>query len=210
MDPARPSQELGRRSAKALDCCCRSVFCLQARNQEGKVGFVPERYLNFPDRSFPESSQGSDHPLETEQPVFLARALYTYTGQSVEELSFPEGAFIRLLPRTQGGVDDGFWRGEYGGCVGVFPSLLVEELLESPAPLEHSDSEEMLPSPSPPSFSPPAPTSASDGPPAPVLPEDQELDFPGPLDMAPRLRPMRPPPPPPAKAPDPDNLASLT
>lgn len=27
MDPARPSQEL-RRSAKALDCYCRSVFCL--------------------------------------------------------------------------------------------------------------------------------------------------------------------------------------
>lgn len=78
--------------------------------------------------------------------MFLARALYTYTGQSVEELSFPEGAFIRLLPRTQGGVDDGFWRGEYGGRVGVFPSLLVEELLESPAPPEHSDSEEVRPS----------------------------------------------------------------
>lgn len=85
-------------------------------------------------------------PLSWTCAVFLARALYTYTGQSVEELSFPEGAFIRLLPRTQGGVDDGFWRGEYGGRVGVFPSLLVEELLESPAPPEHSDSEEVRPS----------------------------------------------------------------
>lgn len=70
-------------------------------------------------------------------------------GQSAEELSFPEGALIRLLPRAQDGVDDGFWRGEFGGHVGVFPSLLVEELLGPPGPPELSDPEEVrLPSPS--------------------------------------------------------------
>ncbi|XP_028383734.1 F-BAR and double SH3 domains protein 1 isoform X2 [Phyllostomus discolor] len=184
---------------------------VKARNQHGEVGFVPERYLNFPDLSFPESGHGSNNPSGAEPTTFLARALYSYTGQSAEELSFPKGALIRLLPRAQDGVDDGFWRGEFGGRVGVFPSLLVEELLGPPGPLEFSDPEQMLPSPSPPSFSPPAPTSALDGPPAPVLPGDQDLDCPGPLDtMAPRLRPVRPPPPPPAKAPDPGRPDPLT
>uniref|UniRef100_A0A2K5D1S6 F-BAR and double SH3 domains protein 1 n=1 Tax=Aotus nancymaae TaxID=37293 RepID=A0A2K5D1S6_AOTNA len=145
---------------------------VKARNQHGEVGFVPERYLNFPDLSLPESGQDSDNPSGAEPTAFLARALYSYTGQSAEELSFPEGALIRLLPRAQDGVDDGFWRGEFGGCVGVFPSLLVEELLGPPGPPELSDPEQVLPSPSPPSFSPPVPTSALDGPPAPVLPGD--------------------------------------
>lgn len=184
---------------------------VKARNQHGEVGFVPERYLNFPDLSFPESGRDSDDPLGAEPTAFLARALYSYTGQSAEELSFPEGALIRLLPRAQDGVDDGFWRGEFGGHVGVFPSLLVEELLGPPGPSELSDPEQVPPSPSPPSFSPPAPTSAVDGSPAPVLPGDQDLDCPAPQDMvAPRLRPMRPPPPPPAKAPDPGHPGSLT
>ncbi|KAM5301692.1 F-BAR and double SH3 domains protein 1 isoform 2-T2 [Glossophaga mutica] len=184
---------------------------VKARNQHGEVGFVPERYLNFPDLSFPESGHGSNNPSGAEPTTFLAHALYSYTGQSAEELSFPEGALIRLLPRAQDGVDDGFWRGEFRGQVGVFPSLLVEELLGPPGPLESSDPEQMLPSPSPPSFSPPAPTSALDGSPAPVLPGDQDLDCPGPLDMmAPRLRPVRPPPPPPAEAPDPGHPDPLT
>ncbi|XP_024431045.1 F-BAR and double SH3 domains protein 1 isoform X2 [Desmodus rotundus] len=184
---------------------------VKARNQHGEVGFVPERYLNFPDLSFPESGLGSNNPSGAEPTTFLARALYSYAGQSAEELSFPEGALIRLLPRAQDGVDDGFWRGEFGGHVGVFPSLLVEELLGPLGPPESSDPEQMLPSPSPPSFSPPAPTSALDGPPAPVLPGDQDLDCPGPLDMmGPRLRPVRPPPPPPAKAPDPGHPDPLT
>ncbi|XP_004643931.1 F-BAR and double SH3 domains protein 1 isoform X2 [Octodon degus] len=184
---------------------------VKARNQYGEVGFVPERYLDFPDLSFPESSHDSDNPSGAEPTAFLARALYSYTGQSEEELSFPEGALIRLLPRAQDGVDDGFWRGELGGHVGVFPSLLVEELLGPPVPPELSDPDQVLPSPSPPSFSPPAPTSVLDGLPAPVLPGETSLECSGPLDtMAPRLRPMRPPPPPPAKAPDPGHPDSFT
>lgn len=83
------------------------------------------------------------HTLSWAPVAFLARALYSYTGQSEEELSFPEGALIRLLPRAQDGVDDGFWRGEFGGHVGVFPSLLVEELLAPPGPPELSDPEQV-------------------------------------------------------------------
>ncbi|CDR05705.1 unnamed protein product, partial [Oncorhynchus mykiss] len=63
-------------------------------------------------------------------PPLLSEALYDYAGQADEELSFPEGAVIRLLNRdTQ--TDDGFWEGEFNGRVGVFPSVLVEDLTES-------------------------------------------------------------------------------
>ncbi|XP_028908818.1 F-BAR and double SH3 domains protein 1 isoform X2 [Ornithorhynchus anatinus] len=164
---------------------------VKARNQRGQVGFVPERYLVF--------SALVPHTGTPENEESLAQALYSYTAQSAEELSFPEGALIRLLPRGRGGVDDGFWRGEFGGRVGVFPSLLVEELPGGPGPPDGPDWTQPLPSPSPPSFSPPAPT------PALVL----ELPAAGPqaeapLDLTPpRLRPVRPPPPPPTKAAEP-------
>lgn len=67
-------------------------------------------------------------PLPALPTAWLVRALYDYEGQSPEELSFPEGAIIRVLPRAAGEVDDGFWTGDFDGRVGVFPSLVVEEL----------------------------------------------------------------------------------
>ncbi|XP_039339588.1 F-BAR and double SH3 domains protein 1 isoform X4 [Mauremys reevesii] len=121
---------------------------VKARNQAGQVGYVPEKYLLFLD------AIGSEHraltgscqegPSETalereltsimtmdlvlEPGTWLVRALYDYEGQSVEELTFPEGAIIRVLPREEGEVDDGFWKGDFNGRVGVFPSLVVEEI----------------------------------------------------------------------------------
>eukprot|EP00069_Balaena_mysticetus_P019610 bmy_12400T0 len=177
---------------------------VKARNQHGEVGFVPERYLNFPDLSFPESSHDSDNPSGAEPTAFLARALYSYTGQSAEELSFPEGALIRLLPRAQDGVDDGFWRGEFGGHVGVFPSLLVEELLGPPGPSELSDPEQVrLPFPWVPRHVWVDPPMAGASPLLhPPLPWMGRLHLSCPV--------MRPPPPPPAKAPDPGHPDPLT
>lgn len=57
----------------------------------------------------------------------FAKALYDYAGQTDEELSFPEGAIIRILSRETH-EDDGFWEGEFNGTVGVFPAVLVEDL----------------------------------------------------------------------------------
>lgn len=54
------------------------------------------------------------------------RAVYEYTAQFSEELSFPEGATIELLRTDENGIDDGWWEGLYNGKVGVFPSLVVE------------------------------------------------------------------------------------
>ena len=58
----------------------------------------------------------------------MLRAIYEYTAQFEEELSFPEGAMIRLLRTDDNGVDDGWWEGSYEGKVGVFPSVVVEML----------------------------------------------------------------------------------
>lgn len=58
----------------------------------------------------------------------LLRAIYEYTAQFDEELSFPEGALIDLLRTDDNGVDDGWWEGRYNGKVGVFPSVVVELL----------------------------------------------------------------------------------
>lgn len=46
-------------------CYLFSLLGEQARNQHGEVGFVPERYLNFPD-FYPESGHDSCNPSGAE------------------------------------------------------------------------------------------------------------------------------------------------
>ncbi|KAK6296456.1 hypothetical protein J4Q44_G00325980 [Coregonus suidteri] len=123
---------------------------VKARSKTGLIGYVPEKYLQFPtsnsllsmlqslaalDARSHTSSNSTEPEIHTgsingDASVSFVRALYDYDGQADEELSFPEGAVIRLLNRdTQ--TDDGFWEGEFNGRVGVFPSVLVEDLTEN-------------------------------------------------------------------------------
>lgn len=69
----------------------------------------------------------SSFPLSRSLLVSFAKAIYDYEGQTDDELSFPEGAVIRILNKDNQ-EDDGFWEGEFNGRVGVFPSVLVEDL----------------------------------------------------------------------------------
>ncbi|KFW86755.1 FCH and double SH3 domains protein 1, partial [Manacus vitellinus] len=136
---------------------------VKARNKAGQVGYVPEKYLLSlgcetgaglgppgPSALHRQLSSIMAAELVLEPGAWLVRALYDYEGQSPEELSFPEGAIIRVLPRAAGEVDDGFWTGDFDGRVGVFPSLVVEELTGA-----REVAGQELPSPSPPPFSPP-------------------------------------------------------
>ncbi|KAF2976939.1 hypothetical protein EK904_013753 [Melospiza melodia maxima] len=122
----------------------------QARNKAGQVGYVPEKYLQFPTSSsllsmlqslaaLDSRSHTSNNSTETDllpgslngdSNVCFVKALYDYEGQTDDELSFPEGAIIRILNK-ENQDDDGFWEGEFNGRVGVFPSVLVEELTAS-------------------------------------------------------------------------------
>ncbi|XP_061485047.1 F-BAR and double SH3 domains protein 2 [Rhineura floridana] len=120
---------------------------VKARNKSGHVGYVPEKYLQFPTSNsllsmlqslaaLDSRSHTSSNSTEAElvsgslngdSSVCFVKALYDYEGQTDDELSFPEGAIIRILNK-ENQDDDGFWEGEFNGCVGVFPSVLVEEL----------------------------------------------------------------------------------
>nr|XP_061818744.1 F-BAR and double SH3 domains protein 2-like isoform X2 [Nerophis lumbriciformis] len=110
---------------------------LKARNRSGQVGYVPEKYLQLPSSNSLLSMLQSLAALDarshsssnsTEPEISFAKALYDYAGQTDDELSFPEGAIIRILSRETH-EDDGFWEGEFNGVVGVFPAVLVEDLV---------------------------------------------------------------------------------
>uniref|UniRef100_UPI00398F3528 F-BAR and double SH3 domains protein 2-like n=1 Tax=Pristiophorus japonicus TaxID=55135 RepID=UPI00398F3528 len=123
---------------------------VKARNKAAQVGYVPEKYLRFPtsnslismlqtlgslDARSHSSSNSTEPELVTggingDSSVCFVKALYDYEGQTADELSFPEGAIIRILNK-ENQEDDGFWEGELNGCIGVFPSVLVEELAGS-------------------------------------------------------------------------------
>lgn len=70
--------------------------------------------------------------------VTMLRALFEYTAQEDEELSFPEGAIIRLLRTDDNGIDDGWWEGSYEGKKGVFPSIVVEIITNENNPVRLS------------------------------------------------------------------------
>ncbi|XP_042089147.1 F-BAR and double SH3 domains protein 2 isoform X3 [Ovis aries] len=150
---------------------------VKARNKVGQVGYVPEKYLQFPTSNsllsmlqslaaLDSRSHTSSNSTEAElvsgslngdASVCFVKALYDYEGQTDDELSFPEGAIIRILNK-ENQDDDGFWEGEFNGRIGVFPSVLVEELSAS----ENGDTPwmqeiQVSPSPKPPSSLPPLP-----------------------------------------------------
>ncbi|XP_074772005.1 F-BAR and double SH3 domains protein 1 isoform X4 [Athene noctua] len=193
---------------------------VKARNKVGQVGYVPEKYLlslggELGDEAGPPGPSALHRQLSSimaaelvlEPGAWLVRALYDYEGQSPEELSFPEGAIIRVLPRAPGEVDDGFWMGDFNGRIGCFPSLVVEELTGG-----QGAAGQELPSPSPPPFSPPGlvPRTSLAPSPSPEMPlggcrQDGTGSGQSSPDLAAtRLRPLRAPPPPPGRAPEPD------
>ncbi|NXF26687.1 FCSD1 protein, partial [Rhodinocichla rosea] len=193
---------------------------VKARNKAGQVGYVPEKYLLSlgcdsgaglgppgPSALHRQLSSIMAAELVLEPGAWLVRALYDYEGQSPEELSFPEGAIIRVLPRAAGEVDDGFWTGDFDGRVGVFPSLVVEELTGA-----REAAGQELPSLSPPPFSPPGlapgaslvPSSAPETALGGCRQDGTGSGQSSPDLAASRLRPLRAPPPPPGRAPEPD------
>ncbi|XP_041440554.1 F-BAR and double SH3 domains protein 2 isoform X2 [Xenopus laevis] len=150
---------------------------VKARNKSGQVGYVPEKYLQFPpsnsllsmlqslaalDNRSHTSSNSNDADmvsgsLNGDNSVYFVKALYEYEGQTNDELSFPEGAIIRIMNK-ENQDDDGFWEGEFNGRMGVFPSVLVEELTGS----ENGDAQwfgdaQISPSPKPQNAIPPLP-----------------------------------------------------
>uniref|UniRef100_A0A663N2D7 FCH and double SH3 domains 1 n=1 Tax=Athene cunicularia TaxID=194338 RepID=A0A663N2D7_ATHCN len=168
---------------------------VKARNKVGQVGYVPEKYL---------LSLGGELGDEA---AWLVRALYDYEGQSPEELSFPEGAIIRVLPRAPGEVDDGFWMGDFNGRIGCFPSLVVEELTGGQGAAGQVSTRRVTMSPRPTRLRPVCPITAMLCPPSYATRVHlKQGEQPWCISTAsPLLSPqLRAPPPPPGRAPEPD------
>lgn len=62
--------------------------------------------------------------------VCYVRALYDYEAMGDDEISFKEGDIVGVISKDDNDIDDGFWYGEFQGCKGVFPSLVVEDMPE--------------------------------------------------------------------------------
>nr|XP_006824876.1 PREDICTED: FCH and double SH3 domains protein 2-like [Saccoglossus kowalevskii] len=113
---------------------------VRGRNQNGEIGYFPETYIEMPKQSEPKSLSSTDLEVQmtlgTNDPgVCMVRALYDYNGSSEDELSFNEGQLIKVTRKDDNGVDDGFWEGEVNGKIGVFPSMVVEELHSMQPPM---------------------------------------------------------------------------
>ncbi|CAH1389617.1 unnamed protein product [Nezara viridula] len=110
-----------------------------------------------------EQSVGQDTVKEAFRPPDLQLstgetyciALYDYEATCPEELSFYEGDVIKVLRKVvHDDVDDGWWEGQKGDEIGLFPSLVVEECGENGEPLT-PEGDDTPPGSAPPVFTPP-------------------------------------------------------
>ncbi|XP_062619095.1 intersectin-1-like [Saccostrea cucullata] len=127
---------------------------LQARGQRKKIGWFPANYVKLlgagsSARSTPDNSSQSGSPASTlhrtatptipaPQPqksaivenkyVDQVIALYPYTAQNDDELTFHKDSVINVVNKD----DADWWQGEVNGTVGMFPSNYVGPLVSSP------------------------------------------------------------------------------
>lgn len=101
-----------------------------------------------------EEALSGSHAADRSRDVF-AVALYDYEATCPEELDLSEGQVLKILRKiVHDDVDDGWWEGQIGDKIGLFPSLVVEECRENGDPLTPDDDESPPPS-APPVFTPP-------------------------------------------------------
>ena len=75
---------------------------------------------------------GPGSGLQKKNQIKFCKALYDFSGKTSAELSFKAGDVIQVMrTKTPAGGDDGWWEGEVGGRAGLFPSLVVEPVLDS-------------------------------------------------------------------------------
>lgn len=65
----------------------------------------------------------ADDEFETES-IGRCRAIYDYDATHSDEMSIKQGDIINLYEKQE----DGWWQGECGGHVGIFPATYVEEI----------------------------------------------------------------------------------
>ncbi|XP_013178933.1 PREDICTED: intersectin-1 isoform X2 [Papilio xuthus] len=104
---------------------------LQAKGRNRQVGWFPASYVKIlqssgrtSGRTTPVLSKMDTVPSETV--IDKVIALYPYTAQNADELSFEKDDIIAVTDRSQ---DPAWWQGELRGMTGLFPSNYVTKLV---------------------------------------------------------------------------------
>ncbi|XP_045525527.1 intersectin-1-like isoform X3 [Pieris brassicae] len=104
---------------------------LQAKGRNRQSGWFPASYVKVlqssgraSGRTTPVSSKMDALPSETV--IDKVMALYPYTAQNADELSFEKDDIIAVTDRSQ---DPAWWQGELRGMTGLFPSNYVTKLV---------------------------------------------------------------------------------
>ncbi|KAM3955170.1 LOW QUALITY PROTEIN: dynamin associated protein 160 [Aphomia sociella] len=104
---------------------------LQAKGRNRQVGWFPASYVKVlqstgrtSGRTTPVLSKMDTLPAETV--IDKVIALYPYTAQNADELSFEKDDIIAVTDRSQ---DPAWWQGELRGMTGLFPSNYVTKLV---------------------------------------------------------------------------------
>ncbi|XP_039762663.1 intersectin-1 isoform X3 [Pararge aegeria] len=104
---------------------------LQAKGRNRQSGWFPASYVKLlqssgrtSGRTTPVMSKMDTVPTETV--IDKVIALYPYTAQNADELSFEKDDIIAVTDRSQ---DPAWWQGELRGMTGLFPSNYVTKLV---------------------------------------------------------------------------------
>ncbi|XP_063545212.1 intersectin-2 isoform X3 [Cydia strobilella] len=105
---------------------------LQAKGRNRQVGWFPASYVKVlqssgrtSGRTTPVLSSKMD-AMPAETVIDKVIALYPYTAQNADELSFEKDDIIAVTDRSQ---DPAWWQGELRGMTGLFPSNYVTKLV---------------------------------------------------------------------------------
>ncbi|GFY53570.1 intersectin-1 [Trichonephila inaurata madagascariensis] len=117
---------------------------IQVKGKKRQIGWFPASYVKELSGSRASSNRSTPEPMlysrfnenmnggpqQSDQVV----ALYPFTGQHSDELTFQKGDIITLVNAD----DPAWWKGEINGAVGLFPSNYVEVLNKSAAAAQNN------------------------------------------------------------------------
>ncbi|XP_067136146.1 uncharacterized protein nwk isoform X2 [Centruroides vittatus] len=130
--------------------------------------YIPEGEAEVP----PPASEKTEETVESAPPQVevvaasealeekkdsYCQALYDYIATCDEELSFCEGQMIKIVNKMVHDIDDGWWEGEIDGKIGLFPSLVVEEVRSEEGSITSQEASTPVDSAPPPAYTPPKP-----------------------------------------------------